>query len=596
MPLITEKPSSTQPNGTTQSLRSRSSTTPSRETTSMQTSAIAEPVRGPAEVKAVPAWRFACLSFGLGIGLFMSFMDGSITSTAIYSIGAEFGSMTKITWIALAYTLADVGLAIVFTSVANILGRFNTYLVAQFMFFAFSFGSGFAQTEDQLIICRTFQGIGGSGLYTIALIIWQEVSTLQTRKFIGGAIGMCIASGGVMGPILGGIITQNASWRWIFWINPPIMVLSTTLFIVAYPHGCGRLRPASFASVYKVDWLGTLLLIGGCVLPCFALMHAAEVPGSWNTGSFIGSMVGGLISWILLVVWGVYHTTKMPGRLDAAFPPHLFRNRRYAATTAGSLLIGLGYVACLFSIPLRVQTVHGKGPLIAGLTLLPLLCCSAVGSIMGSVLSPTKDRFGPTIMVGSAIMALGTGLLAILDDSAAIDPKIYGFQCLVGLGFGMTASASTLVANIESKMKDHAVAQGITAAARVFGGAVGLAASTTIRGDDVRIKLASISSAALQNLHLSYKNGDLTDEQILLVRKVYSDSYSKIFIMAAGIAAAGFLCSLFAWNGSTEPLGDRLLHKAELQEAWASEDAAAEKESEKSSEDVSDGSVLPSKV
>lgn len=143
-------------------------------------------------------------------------MDGSITSTAIYSIGAEFGSLTKVTWIALAYTLADVGLAIVFTSLANIIGRFNAYLVAQGIFFAFSLGSGFAQTLDQLIACRCLQGIGGSGLYTIALVIWQETSSGRYRQAVGGSIGLCIGAGGVMGPVLGGIITGNTTWRWIF--------------------------------------------------------------------------------------------------------------------------------------------------------------------------------------------------------------------------------------------------------------------------------------------------------------------------------------------------------------------------------------------
>lgn len=232
------------------------------------------------------------------------------------------------------------------------------------------------------------------------------------------------------------------------------MVISTILFVVAYPHGCGRLRPADLSSIHKVDWMGTVLLIGGCVLPCFSLMHAAEMPGTWDTGLFIGPMVGGIMSWVLLVAWGMYHTAKMPGRIDAAFPPHLFKVRRYAATTASSLLLGLGYVTCIYNIPLRVQTVHGKGPLTAGLTLLPILCSSAVGSILGTALSPIKDRFGQTLMVGSGLMTLGTGLLATLSDSSSIEAKIYGFEVFVGLGFGMTASSSTVsvVENMQKSM------------------------------------------------------------------------------------------------------------------------------------------------
>jgi hypothetical protein len=159
----------------------------------------------------------------------------------------------------------------------------------------------------------------------------------------------------------------------------------------------------------------------------------------------------------------------------------------------------------------------------------------------------------------------------------------------------MTASSSTLIANMESRMKDHAVAQGITAAARVFGGAVGLAASTTIRGDDVREKLKNIPTDILQHLHLAYKNGELTDEQIPLVRKVYSDSYNKIFMMSAGIAAVGFLCALFAWNGSTESLGDRLQHKSEMREMALAQSAAVNGEvSEKKNEGLSGGSSVRS--
>lgn len=141
--------------------------------------------------------------------------------------------MTKVTWIALAYTLADVGLAVVFTAFANIVGRFNAYLVAQAIFAAFSIGAGFATSLDQLIAFRCLQGIGGSGLYTVSLVIWQEVSTVQRRKYIGGGIGLCIALGGVMGPILGGIITSQTQWRWIFCESRAMRFNSTPLLTAA---------------------------------------------------------------------------------------------------------------------------------------------------------------------------------------------------------------------------------------------------------------------------------------------------------------------------------------------------------------------------
>ena len=341
------------------------------------------------------------------------------------------------------------------------------------------------------------------------------------------------------------------------------MVFSTVLFIVSFPHGGGRLRPADWSSARKVDIPGTLLLIAGCVLPCFSLMHAAEVPQSWRTGKFIGPIVAGVMSWVLLVAWEYRHTTKMPGRYDPAFPPQLFKVRRYAATAANSLLMGFGFVICIYNVPLRLQTINGKGPLQAGLSLLPLLCTSAIGSVLGTALSPTKDRLGPTVMVGSALMALGTGLLSTLGDSASVEAKVYGFQVFVGLGFGMTASSSSLLANIESKKKDHAVAQGIAAAARVLGGAIGLSAGTAIQGDLVRTKLKEIPAAALQHLATSQK--DLTDVQRALVRKVYSESFNKIFLMAAIVTSVAFLAGLFTYNTSTEPLLERLQHKGETE-------------------------------
>jgi MFS family permease len=121
--------------------------------------------------------------------------------------------------VALAYTLSYVGFAVVFASFADVFGRRNTFLIASVIFVAFSLGCGFAQSMNQLIVMRTFQGLGGAGLYALTMIIFPEVSPMAMAKWIGGLIGAVVAVAGVMGPVLGGIITHFTTWRWIFWIK-----------------------------------------------------------------------------------------------------------------------------------------------------------------------------------------------------------------------------------------------------------------------------------------------------------------------------------------------------------------------------------------
>lgn len=333
------------------------------------------------------------------------------------------------------------------------------------------------------------------------------------------------------------------------------------LFVVAFPHGGGRIAPRNLGAARKFDAIGCLLLIAGCVLPCFALMHAAEKPGLWAHGIFIGPIVAGVCSWILLVLWGL-QISKRPKDVDPTFPPHLFKNRRYAATTANSLFVGVGFVIAIYNVPLRLQTVNGKSPIGAGISLLPLLCLSAVGSFCGTAFSPKKDNLGPTMMLGSAIMCLGLGLMSTLSDSASVQHEVYGFQVLVGLGFGMTASSSSIMANIETRAKDHAVGQGIVAAARVFGGSVGLAGATAMLAERVQKNLAGIvPPSAIHNL--ASVVDQLTPAQMALVRHTYSEAYNHTFLLAAMTGVVAFLASLFSWNSSKEDFLDRLQHKGD---------------------------------
>lgn len=131
-----------------------------------------------------------------------------------FTIGADFHSATTVFWVASAYTLADVGFAVPFASLADIIGRFQAYLLALVLYLVFSIACGFAQSLNQLIAFRTLQGLGGSGLYALAVVIWPEMSTLNQKRWLGAGVGMVLAIAGAVGPLLGGAITSHTSWRW----------------------------------------------------------------------------------------------------------------------------------------------------------------------------------------------------------------------------------------------------------------------------------------------------------------------------------------------------------------------------------------------
>jgi MFS family permease len=184
---------------------------------------------------ALPKWRFVSLCIGyvmqslssththpnhsLSIGLFMSLLDTTIVATALFTIGKDLRATESVNWVALSYTLSYLGCAVIFARISDIVGRRNAYMSALLIFLAFSLGCGFAKTLDQLIALRVLQGVGGSGLYSLTFVMLPEITPFNLTHMIGSIAGMVVAMAGILGPLVGGLITEYTSWRWIFWIK-----------------------------------------------------------------------------------------------------------------------------------------------------------------------------------------------------------------------------------------------------------------------------------------------------------------------------------------------------------------------------------------
>ncbi|KAK2671027.1 hypothetical protein RAB80_013449 [Fusarium oxysporum f. sp. vasinfectum] len=415
--------------------------------------------RDEAEVHVIPTCSF--LGPLVLLGLFLSMIDTSIVATSLHSIGVDFKVLEDVNWVALAYTLAYLGCAIVFARISDIVGRRDAFIAAYIIFFIFSIACGFAQSINQLIAFRALQGIGGSGLYSLTMIMLPEISPDSMKQHIAALVGLVITMSGVLGPVLGGILTHYASWRWVFWINGPVGFVSLVIFILTWPKP--EYLPSQERRAWKeLDFLGSLLAIAAAVLVVFSFQNAGTERSNdgWKTSIFIAPLVFGLLACGLLIAWQIFIQHRWHDRFASAFPINIFRNRIYSTAVVNTLLNGFPYLLLIYAIPLRFQVVSGKSALISGVMLLPMLGTAAIGSLLAGKINATKNYTFESLVLGSSVMTIGCGLLTSLSHEPN-DAKLLGYMTFCGLGFGLTVASSTMLSTVEVPIRDYAPAQGI---------------------------------------------------------------------------------------------------------------------------------------
>ncbi|KAI5257952.1 MFS general substrate transporter [Aureobasidium subglaciale] len=397
--------------------------------------------------------RFIILVTSLCVGLFVSILDTTIVATALNDIGVHFLAAKSVTWVALAYSLAYVGFALPFASLSDVIGRRNAWAASVLLFFTFSLACGFARTLTELIASRAIQGIGGSGLYSLTMIMLPEVAPPHAQKWIGAFAGMVIATAGVVGPVVGGVITRYTTWRWIFWIkypSGPIVVGPAILLYLFWPETTHE-QQATRCSIKELDFLGALLLIAASVLVVFAFQQGGLHPTSWDTALFLAPLLVGCFLWAVLFLWEARMSHRYPDSRTAILPLRLTTRREYISVVLCTTLTGFVYFVAIFRLPLQFQIVNGLNSLEAGVDLLPLLGSVAIGSILGGL---TMEHTFPALAVSTALMAIGAGLLSTLSVHTGVQNRTYGYELLLGLGTGISVSTSTVFANISTRSDD----------------------------------------------------------------------------------------------------------------------------------------------
>ena len=319
-------------------------------------------------------------------------LDQTIVATALPTIVGDLGGASHLSWVVTAYLLGSTSSTPLWGKLGDMYGRKRFFLAAIVIFLVGSALSGLSTSMGELIAFRAIQGLGGGGLIIGAQTIIGDVVAPADRGRYQGIFGAVFGVASVLGPLLGGVLVDNASWRWVFYINLPIGIialLATSAFLPA------RQQRVS----HVIDYLGAILI----ALAATSLVMMTSLGGTtyaWGSAPIVILGVAGVLLVVAFVA--VERRAKEP-----VLPPRLFKNRVFSISSTMAFVVGFAMFGSITFLPLYLQVVDGVSPTLSGVRLLPMvggLLLTSIGS--GQIISRT-GRYKVFPILGTALMALG---------------------------------------------------------------------------------------------------------------------------------------------------------------------------------------------
>jgi EmrB/QacA subfamily drug resistance transporter len=426
---------------------------------------------------------------------FMVVLDATVVNIALPSVqrGLHF-STADLQWIVNGYTLIFGGFLMLGGRAADLLGRKRLFLAGVALFSAASLFNGFAQSPAMLIIGRGLQGLGGALVSPAALsIVTTTFSDGEQRTKALGVWSAIAAGGSAVGLLLGGVLTDVASWRWVFFVNVPVGIATLVMALRFVSESRLMVARRSF------DLAGAVAVTGGLVVLVFAIVKAQTY--GWGSARTIGLIAAA----VLLLVAFLAIESRSPAPLMRL---SIFRVRSLAVADTVMLLVASGMFSMFFFVSLYVQEVMGYSPLRAGLAFLP----ATAGIMIGAALAQQLIR-----RIGVRYVAIGGIALAVIGMLVFTGLPVHGnyvSDLLVGLvpmsvGMGLTFVPITLLGTSGVAADDAGLASGLFNTAQQVGGSLGLAVLSTLAASQTTSVLhghtpAAVIAARVSGYHVAF--------------------------------------------------------------------------------------------
>jgi len=515
----------------------------------------------PLGFSSLPRQQVMVTFGGVLLAMFLGAVSQTVIGPAMPKIISDLGGFSRYTWVAIANTVASAVTIPIIGKLTDMYGRKYFYIGGIAIYTTASLLSGLSTTMNQLITFRAIAGIGGGAMMSNAITVIGDLFPPAERgKYQGFTSGVYGVSS-VLGPTLGGFLTDALSWRWVFFFSVPLGLLVIIVFVFVFPH----VRPDNLK--HRIDYLGLSTLVLAVVSLMLAL-SLARVQYSWNSPQILGML--GFAALMLVVFVMIERRAEEP-----ILPLWLFRNPIISVSAVVVFVTGLGMFGSLIFLPLFFQGVLGVTATVSGSFMIPMHLALIAGSFTsGQLLSRAGGHYRIQGIIGIVIMGAGMALLARMGTDTQYSTALINIA-LTGFGLGITMPLYTIAVQNAVPYNLMGVATSSTMFFRSIGGSVGLAmlgsvmssrfsAELTARlpaaikgvispqvinslANNPQVLVSAEAQARLQTIfsQMGSAGSALYEQTFQALRQSLSSAISEAFLVSVAIMAIAFVANFF---------------------------------------------------